>query len=153
MRVPRFQWPVAETCLFSPTVLRGFATTIWPTVDLLGEPIVLSSTYVIMSGDAEPLSPRMDGLAREFANIPMDELIVGNSTAFPCPFNWKITVAAAASPGRRKLGAGEGESGAGPDRPAPSAARRPLDRPRARSGPAGVRELDGEADPDREPVP
>ncbi|TPE47714.1 aromatic ring-hydroxylating oxygenase subunit alpha [Amaricoccus solimangrovi] len=54
--------------------------------------IVLGSIYVNLSGDAEPLGPRMDGLAREFANIPMDELVVGYSTEFPCPFNWKIAV-------------------------------------------------------------
>lgn len=28
---PRFQWPVVGTYLFSPTVLRGFATTLWLT--------------------------------------------------------------------------------------------------------------------------
>lgn len=54
--------------------------------------VVLGSIYVNLSGDAEPLEPRMDGLAREFANIPTDDLVVGFSVEYPCPFNWKIAV-------------------------------------------------------------
>ncbi|MEI4472117.1 aromatic ring-hydroxylating oxygenase subunit alpha [Frigidibacter sp. MR17.24] len=54
--------------------------------------VVLGTIYVNLSGDAEPLAPRMDGLAREYSNIPLDDLVIGFSVEFPCPFNWKIAV-------------------------------------------------------------
>lgn len=54
--------------------------------------VVVGSIYINLSGDAEPLGPRMGGLEREFANIPTDDLIVGFSMEYPCPFNWKIAV-------------------------------------------------------------
>ncbi|ODN71068.1 aromatic ring-hydroxylating oxygenase subunit alpha [Methylobrevis pamukkalensis] len=54
--------------------------------------IVLGTIYINLSGDAAPLAPRLSGLVAEFAKIPVDDLIVGYSTEFRCPFNWKIAV-------------------------------------------------------------
>lgn len=54
--------------------------------------IVLGTIYVNFSGDAEPLAPQLTGLAADVANIPMDDLTVGFTLSFPCPFNWKIAV-------------------------------------------------------------
>ncbi|MBF9033957.1 Rieske 2Fe-2S domain-containing protein [Rhodobacterales bacterium HKCCE2091] len=54
--------------------------------------VVLGTIYINLSGDADPLAPQLAGLAAEFSNIPVDDLVIGYSTEFMCPFNWKIAV-------------------------------------------------------------
>lgn len=54
--------------------------------------IVLGTIYINFSDDAPPLAPRLKGMIEEFAHIDIDDLIVGFSTEFDCPFNWKIAV-------------------------------------------------------------
>lgn len=54
--------------------------------------IVLGTIYINFSDEAEPLAPRLKGMIDEFAHVDMNDLIVGFSTEFNCPFNWKIAV-------------------------------------------------------------
>jgi phenylpropionate dioxygenase-like ring-hydroxylating dioxygenase large terminal subunit len=54
--------------------------------------IVLGTIYINFSGDAPELAPRLKGMIEEFAHVDMEDLIVGFSTEFNCPFNWKIAV-------------------------------------------------------------
>jgi phenylpropionate dioxygenase-like ring-hydroxylating dioxygenase large terminal subunit len=54
--------------------------------------IVDGFIYVNLSGNAEPLTPQLQGLSARLARFNLGELVVAGERHYDCQFNWKIMV-------------------------------------------------------------